>query len=32
MINRSQEEISLTNIDQAKEFLVRIPFAGVKHS
>ena len=30
MMKRSQVEIKLTNIDQAKEFLIRIPIARVK--
>ena len=32
IINLSQVEIRLTNIDQAKEFLIRIPIARVKLS
>ncbi len=32
IIKSSQEEIRLTNIGQAKEFLIRIPIARVKSS
>ena len=32
IINLSQVEIRLSNIDQAKEFLIRIPIARVKLS
>ena len=32
ILDLSQVEIRLTNIDQAKEFLIRIPIARVKLS